>query len=151
MTSQHPADPGQPAAYWTRLAYESIIRFTRQEQQRRGFTQPQFWILRHLSPEDLCPDGEGRTVEQLEAAMREYLRPEDDLQAESDALIRRGCLARDGDGDRLNITEAGEALRLEIKAATPEIRALIHDGVHDDDYVAALRVLQRLIDNTSAP
>ena len=30
----------QPAAYWTRLAYESIIPFTRAEQLKRGFTTP---------------------------------------------------------------------------------------------------------------
>jgi hypothetical protein len=137
---------GQPAAYWTGVAYEALIAFTRRRQAEAGFTQPGFWLLRNLSANDLSPDGRGRTVPELEEAMRTYLRAEDDLAAEAAVLAGQGLLTRDDDG-RWWITEAGEAARLEMKKAAPAIRARIHEGIDDADYVAALKVLGRLIAN----
>ncbi|WP_328474138.1 MarR family transcriptional regulator [Actinoplanes sp. NBC_00393] len=139
---------GQPAAYWTGVAYESLIAFTRARQAEHGYTQPQFWLLRHLSPSDLSPDGQGRTVDELRHEMRSYLRAEDDLAAEAEVLVDRGWLRLDGDDGRLWITEAGEAARVELKGYAPEIRRQIHEGIDDADYVVALKVLQRLIGNT---
>lgn len=136
---------GQPAAYWTGVAYQALIAFTRARQVEAGFTQPQFWLLRNLSANDLSPDGAGRNVRELEAAMRSYLRAEDDLAAEATALERRGWLTRAG--DRWSITDQGETARLEMKRAGPAIRARIHDGIPDADYVTALRVLGRMIAN----
>jgi hypothetical protein len=137
---------GQPAAYWTGVAYEALIAFTRRQQAAAGFTQPGFWLLRNLSANDLSPDGRGRTVPELEAAMSTYLRAEDDLAAEATALAGQGLLRADADG-RWWITEAGEAARLAMKAHAPAIRARIHEGIADADYVTALRVLGRMIAN----
>ncbi|MEU1586913.1 MarR family transcriptional regulator [Micromonospora sp. NPDC005710] len=143
------ADANQVAAYWTRLAYESIIRFTRDEQAKRGFTQPQFWILRHLSPRDLAPvDGAAVTIPQLQQAMAEYIRPDDDLASEAEVLLSHGWIHADHDG-HLRITDAGEAACLRMKQFAPEIRSQIHRGIDDEDYVAALRVLHTLIANTT--
>lgn len=150
MTDDHLSDDelaGQPAAYWTGVAYEALIAFTRARQAEAGFRQPQFWLLRNLSPNDLAPDRAGRTLPQLEAAMSSYLRAEDDLATEATELVRRGWLTRDG--DRLSITEAGEAARLEMKTAGPAIRARIHEGIADADYVTALKVLHRMITNVA--
>lgn len=138
---------GQPAAYWTWVAYESLIAFTRARQAELGFTQPQFWLLRHLSTDDLHPDGGGLTVPELRHAMRSYLRPEDDLDAEADVLVQRGWLTRDEDAT-LWITEAGEAARVRLKSHAPAIRARIHQGIDDADYVTTLKVLRQLIRNT---
>ncbi|MFD7455898.1 MULTISPECIES: MarR family winged helix-turn-helix transcriptional regulator [unclassified Streptomyces] len=138
----------QPAAYWTGLAYESLIAFTRARQAELGYTQPQFWLLRNLSREDLSPDGRGMTVPELRQAMASYLRPEDDLAAEAEVLLERGWLSRDADG-RWWLTKAGEAARVDLKQHAPAIRARIHEGVDDADYVTALKVLQRMIHNTS--
>lgn len=78
--------------------------------------------------------------------MAEYLREEDDLDAESTVLIARGWLVRDG--DRLRITEAGKSARVTIAGRIPAIRTLIHDGIDEADYVTTIKVLQRLIQNT---
>ncbi|AGK79215.1 Putative MarR-family transcriptional regulator [Streptomyces microflavus DSM 40593] len=137
----------QPAAYWAGLAYEALIGFTRDRQAELGFTQPQFWLLRNLSRNDLSPDGDGMTVPELQRAMRSYIRPEDDLAAESEVLVEGGWLTRDGDG-RLWITEAGEEARVGLKRHAPAIRERIHRGIDDADYVTALRVLQQMIRNT---
>lgn len=150
MTTNHVSDAelaGQPAAYWTGVAYEALISFTRARQAEHGYTQPQFWLLRNLSENDISRDGRGMTVPELRQAMSSYLRPEDDLTAEADVLLKRGWLRRDAD-ERLWITEAGEQARVDLKKHAPAIRAAIHDGIDDADYVTALKVLRQMIRNT---
>ncbi|MFF9870344.1 MarR family winged helix-turn-helix transcriptional regulator [Streptomyces sp. NPDC013953] len=136
----------QPIGYWTKVAYEAVIGHIRGEMAELGTSQPQYWLLRHLSVHDLNPDGRGRTVAQLVAQMREFLRDGDDLEAESGRLVERGWLRRD-DGGRLWITDAGETARVRIKEQAPRWRARLHDGVDDADYVTTLKVLRRMIEN----
>ncbi|MEV7519720.1 MarR family transcriptional regulator [Streptomyces sp. NPDC091371] len=148
-TTQHLTDTelaAQPAAYWTGLAYEALISFTRARQAELGHTQPGFWLLRNLSPNDLSADGEGMTIPQLQEAMSSYLRPEDDLAAEAEVLLERGWLTRDGDG-RLWIAEAGEEARVGLKQHFPALRGAIHEGIDDADYVTTLKVLRQMILN----
>jgi hypothetical protein len=150
MTVQDLSDAdlaAQPAAYWTGVAYEALIAFTRARQAELGFTQPQYWLLRNLSKRDLSADGEGMTIAELRQAMRTYLRGEDDLPAEASVLLARGWLRRDDDG-RLWITEAGDEARAGLARHAPAIRARIHDGIDDADYVTTLKVLRRMIRNT---
>lgn len=150
MTTQQISDAelaAQPAAYWTGVAYESLIAFTRARQAELGFTQPQFWLLRNLSSSDLSPDGRGMTVPELQQTMSSYLRAEDDLNAEAEVLLERGWLSRDGE-TRLWITEAGEDARASLKQHAPAIRARIHQDIDDVDYVTTLKVLRRMIQNT---
>ncbi|MBM0274915.1 MarR family winged helix-turn-helix transcriptional regulator [Micromonospora tarensis] len=140
----------QPAAYWTGVAYEALIAFTRARHVEFDFTQPQFWLLRNLSGNDISADGHGMTVTELELATSTYLRSEDDLEAEAGVLLDRGWLTRDDQG-RLWITEAGERARVDLKQHAPEIRARIHHGVDDADYVTTLKVLRQMIRNTGGP
>ncbi|MEN5073544.1 MarR family winged helix-turn-helix transcriptional regulator [Isoptericola cucumis] len=137
---------GQPAAYWTGVAYEALIAFTRAKQAAKGYTQPQFWLLRHLSANDISPDGAGMTVPELREAMSSYLRLEDDLAAEAEVLLDRGWLARDAD-DRLSLTHEGEQARVDLARNAPAIRAALHEGIDDADYVTTLKVLRRMIRN----
>ncbi|MGC9377588.1 MarR family transcriptional regulator [Streptomyces sp. MH13] len=137
----------QPAGYWTGLAYEAVISFVRARQAELGFTQPQFWLLRNLSKNDISPDGRGMTVPELQQAMSAYLRPEDDLEAEAEVLLGRGWLTRDAAG-RLWITASGEEARTGLQQHTPAIRDHIHRDIDDADYVTTLRVLQQMIRNT---
>ncbi|MEU3052621.1 MarR family winged helix-turn-helix transcriptional regulator [Streptomyces griseus] len=137
---------GQPAAYWTGVAYEALITYTRDRQAEKGYTQPQFWLLRHLSANDISPDGEGKTLPELQQAMASYIRPEDDLAVEAEALVERGWLNRDTDG-RLWLTEAGEQARVDLARNAPAIRAALHEGISDADYVTTVKVLRQLIRN----
>ncbi|MFE5613957.1 MarR family winged helix-turn-helix transcriptional regulator [Streptomyces sp. NPDC056470] len=149
MTTQQMTDAelaGQPAAYWTCLAYDALIAFTRARQREKGYTQPQFWLLRNLSANDLSPDGRGMTLPELRQAMSRYIRPEDDLAAESAVLVERGWLRRD-EGDRVWLTDEGERARTDLARNAPAIRAALHEGIDDADYVTAMKVLQRLIRN----
>jgi hypothetical protein len=150
MTTQHISDAElatQPAAHWTRLAYEALIAFTRARQAELGFTQPQYWLLRNLSKNDISPDGHGMTIPELQQAMSSYLRSEDDLEAEAEVLLERGWLTRDSE-ERLWITQAGDEARADLKKHAPEIRDRIHRGIDDADYVTTLKVLQQMIRNT---
>ncbi|MFI6514583.1 MarR family transcriptional regulator [Spirillospora sp. NPDC050679] len=115
--------------------------FIRAELVGLGLTQPQYWVLRNLSPHDLSPDGRGRTVAELVELMAGYLLPEDDVRLESHDLLARGLLRPDGD-ERLWITEAGEAARARVKEHAPAIGDRIRAGVSDEDYAAALAVLR---------
>ncbi|GAA0455333.1 MarR family winged helix-turn-helix transcriptional regulator [Streptomyces sp. NPDC046215] len=149
MTTQQVSDAelaGQPAAYWTGVAYEALIAYTRAQQAEKGYTQPQFWLLRNLSANDISPDGEGMTLPELREAMASYIRPEDDLAAEAEVLLKRGWLTRDAD-HRLWLTEEGEQARVNLARNAPAIRAALHEGIDDTDYVTTLRVLQQLIRN----
>lgn len=149
MTTQQISDAelaGQPAAYWTGVAYEALIAYTRDRIAEKGYTQPQFWLLRNLSANDISPDGEGMTLPELREAMTSYIRPEDDLAAEAEVLLERGWLTRDAD-HRLWLTEEGEQARVDLSRNAPAIRAALHEGIDDADYVTTLKVLQQLIRN----
>ncbi|MEW2353432.1 MarR family winged helix-turn-helix transcriptional regulator [Spirillospora sp. NPDC029432] len=149
MTTQQISDAElvkQPAAYWTGVAYEALIAYTRAQQAEKGYTQPQFWLLRNLSANDISPDGEGMTLPELREAMASYIRPGDDLAAEAEVLLERGWLTRDAD-HRLWLTEEGEQARVDLARNAPAVRAALHEGIDDKDYVTTLKVLQRLIRN----
>ncbi|SNS21258.1 MarR family winged helix-turn-helix transcriptional regulator [Actinomadura mexicana] len=146
MTTQH-ISAAQPAAYWTGVAYEALISFIRARLAEQGVTQPQFWLLRNLSKNDISPDGHGMTIPELQQAMSSYLRPEDDVRAEADVLLERGWLTRDAEG-LLWITESGDEARAGVKQNAPAIGALIHRDIDDADYATTVKVLQQLIRNT---
>ncbi|MFJ6482344.1 MULTISPECIES: MarR family transcriptional regulator [unclassified Streptomyces] len=153
MTTQQMSDvelAGQPAAYWTGIAYEALIAFTRARMTEKGHTQPQLWLLRNLSANDISPDGKGMTLPELRLAMASYIRREDDLAAEAEDLLERGWLTRDPE-DRLWLTEEGERARIDLARGAPAIRAALHEGVDDADYVTTLKVLQQLIHNAAGP
>ncbi|WP_410661864.1 MarR family transcriptional regulator [Amycolatopsis sp. lyj-84] len=149
MTTRQMSDvelAGQPAAYWTGVAYEALIAFTRARQAEKGYTQPQFWLLRNLSANDISPDGRGMTLAELREAMVSYIRPEDDLAVEAEALVERGWVTWDTE-NRLWLTEEGEQARVDLARNAPAIRAALHEGIEDTDYVTTVKVLQRLIRN----
>ncbi|MFD0023899.1 MarR family transcriptional regulator [Streptomyces sp. NPDC058382] len=153
MTPQQLSDAelaGQPAAYWTGVAHEALIAYTRARQSEKGYTQPQFWLLRNLSANDISPDGEGITLPELQEAMTSYIRPEDDLAAEAEALLERGWLTRDAE-HRLWLTPEGEEARVDLARNAPAIRATLHEGIDDADYITTVKVLHRLIRNAGGP
>ncbi|MGX1881231.1 MarR family transcriptional regulator [Streptomyces sp. NPDC055287] len=136
----------QPIAYWTHVAHEEVLAFIRGELAELGLSQPQYWTLRHLSVNDLSEDGTGRTVEELNESMREYLAPQDDLATDTEDMVVRGLLTRDATS-RLTITEAGEVAHARVKEHVPALRARIHTGIDDADYATTVRVLRRMMRN----
>lgn len=63
-----------------------------------------------------------------------------------DQLLHRDWLRTDTDS-RLHLTDAGEAARVRLRELATGLRAVIHEGVSDEEYVAALKVLRRMVAN----
>ncbi|MEU8544512.1 MarR family winged helix-turn-helix transcriptional regulator [Streptomyces sp. NPDC048717] len=160
-TDQAPADPvaaddmlaTQPVGYWAGLAHTAVTRHLRDAMARIDATQPQYWVLNHVKYRPEAPSREetvaaltpladgphdiGRVVDQL--IHRAWLRPEGSERSDSS-----------GAGQRLHLTEAGETARTRLRELATELRAVVHAGVSDEEYVAALKVLRRMIANVEA-
>ncbi|MER7622982.1 MarR family transcriptional regulator [Streptomyces sp. NPDC126503] len=153
ITDQAPADPAatddmlasQPIGYWSGLVHEAVTRRLRDAMARIDVTQPQYWVLNRVSAGPTPPSRE-EVVEQL--------TPLADGQHEVprviDQLLHRGWLRLDDAGQALLLTDAGEAARLRLRELATQLRAEIHRGVSDEEYVAALKVLRTMIANAGA-
>lgn len=67
-----------------------------------------------------------------------------------DDLLGKGWITAGPDG-RLTLTEDGRAGRARLAELAVDIRRQLHEGVSDEDYAAALKVLRRMIANAAAP
>ncbi|WP_424210606.1 hypothetical protein ACN20G_00090 [Streptomyces sp. BI20] len=98
------------------------IALIRTELTALGLTQPQYWILRHLAPNDLGSNTSARRLDELTDALEEYLLPGDDLLSDATDLMTRALITRTPDG-RLRITPAGQAAHTRVKDNIPAIKA----------------------------
>ncbi|MFD7547041.1 MarR family winged helix-turn-helix transcriptional regulator [Streptomyces sp. NPDC059578] len=132
----------QPIGYWSWATYEAVVPYIRAGLAEQGLTQPQWWVLNQLAEH---PDG--RDLKDLAAFLGGYLDVgEEGIEAETRDLVSRG-LAGSDENERIRITDPGETLRKKAAEFQAGRMATIHDGVSDEEYVAALKVLQRMIDN----
>ncbi|MFG2650103.1 MarR family winged helix-turn-helix transcriptional regulator [Streptomyces sp. NPDC048436] len=134
--------PDQPIGYWASAAGSAVVHHIRTTLAELGVTQPQWWILSQLVAGD-----EGRDRAAVLATLRGYLGVGDGpLNHDINALRERRLLAEDA-GGRLRVTDAGRALQAEISARQHKLRAQIHEGVTEEEYIQTLKVLQRMIHN----
>lgn len=138
-----PALAAQPAAYWTWAATRALLHHVRDALARVDITQPQWWTLNHVAAAEhgLTRD-EVRT--RLDAFLDDY--GPDDMGHAVDSLLHRGWLGADDTG-RLTLTDAGRAAKDQTRDLVAHLRAEIHAGISDEEYAAALTVLQRMIRN----
>ncbi|MYS57189.1 MULTISPECIES: hypothetical protein [Streptomycetaceae] len=146
---QAPADPTatddmlttQPIGYWSGLAHTAVTRQLRDAMAKIDITQPQYWVLNRVK---YAPAAPSRTE------VVDQLTPLADGQHEIPRvlgqLLHRGWLRTDAD-QRLHLTDAGETARVHVRELVTELRALVHEGISDEEYVAALKVLRRMIAN----
>ncbi|WP_433545607.1 MarR family winged helix-turn-helix transcriptional regulator [Streptomyces sp. CA-294286] len=142
-----PADPSaadadlasQPVAYWTGIASNAVKNLLRDSMARYDVTQPQWWVLNRV---DAAP----ATRPEVIAALADVADNPYDISRVIDQLLHRGWLAADPQ-DRLSLTESGRAGKAEIKQLVTRLRAQVHEGVSDEEYVAALKVLRRMTAN----
>lgn len=130
------------------IAHRAVMSYIQSRLAALGLTQPQYWVLRHLCPTDPAPDAAGRTVAELATLMRAYLDDGHDPEPDVAALVADGAVTRDTNG-RLALTEAGRRAHARVKEQAPAIHDRIHDGIEDADYATMLRVLRRIIHNTT--
>ncbi|MFJ2745533.1 MarR family winged helix-turn-helix transcriptional regulator [Streptomyces sp. NPDC087440] len=146
-TPQHAADPqaadadlaSQPVAYWTGVASNAVKNLLRDSMARHDVTQPQWWVLNRVA-------GGPATRDEVVSGLAEVADNPYDISRVVDQLLHRGWLAADAEG-RLSLTDAGQVGRAEVKELVTSLRAQVHEGVTDEEYVAALKVLRRMTAN----
>ncbi|MEU7725536.1 MarR family winged helix-turn-helix transcriptional regulator [Streptomyces sp. NPDC040724] len=148
-TDQAPADPGadddvlatQPVGYWSGLAHAAVTRHLRDAMARIDVTQPQYWVLNRVNGGTAPPSREEVVTQLTPLADGPY-----EIARVIDHLLHRGWLRLDA-GQRLHLTDAGEAARVRLRGLVTEVRAVVHQGISDEEYVAALKVLRTMVAN----
>ncbi|MFE2560862.1 MarR family winged helix-turn-helix transcriptional regulator [Streptomyces sp. NPDC059352] len=148
-TDQAPADPAatddalatQPVGYWSGLAHAAVTRHLRDAMAGIDATQPQYWVLN-------CVNGEtgAQSREEVVSRLTPLADGPHEIARVVDQLLYRGWLGTDEE-QRLRLTDAGEAARLRLRELVTELRAEVHEGISDEEYVAALKVLRRMVAN----
>ncbi|MEV0370825.1 MarR family winged helix-turn-helix transcriptional regulator [Streptomyces sp. NPDC050636] len=149
ITDQAPADPavtddmlaGQPIGYWSGLAHTTVTRHLRDAMARIDVTQPQYWVLNCVNAWPTAPSRAEVATQLTPLADGPH-----DIARVVDQLLHRDWLRLDT-GQRLHLTDAGEAARLRLRELVTELRAVVHKGISDEEYVAALRVLRTMVAN----
>ncbi|MEU3479391.1 MarR family winged helix-turn-helix transcriptional regulator [Streptomyces sp. NPDC033754] len=148
-TDQAPADPSaadealatQPIGYWSGLAHDAVTRHLRDAMARIDVTQPQYWVLNRVNGGPPAP-----SREEVVSQLTPLADGPHEIARVVDQLLHRGWLRAD-DTLRLHLTDAGEAARVRLRDLVTELRAEVHAGISDEEYVAALKVLRRMVAN----
>ncbi|MFD3515209.1 MarR family winged helix-turn-helix transcriptional regulator [Streptomyces sp. NPDC058657] len=138
----HAADAdlaSQPVAYWTGVASTAVKNLLRDSMAHYDVTQPQWWVLNRV---DAAPSTRAEVI----AALADVAETPYDIPRVIDQLLHRGWLTADPQ-DRLSLTESGRSGKAEVKQLVTRLRAQVHEGVSDEEYVAALKVLRRMTAN----
>ncbi|PYC65669.1 hypothetical protein C7C45_27710 [Micromonospora arborensis] len=150
-TDQAPADPAatddmlatQPIGYWSGLAHAAVTQHLRDAMARIDVTQPQYWVLNRVDGGPVAPSREEVVLQLTPLADGPH-----EIARVIDQLLHRGWLRVDA-GQRLQLTDAGEAARVRLRELVTELRAVVHKGVSDEEYVAALKVLRTMVANVA--
>ena len=148
LTDQAPADPAatddtlatQPIGYWSGLVHTAVTRRLRDAMARIDVTQPQYWVLNRVHGGPVSP-----TREEVVAQLTPLADGPQDISRVVDQLLHRGWLSEDG--QRLHLTADGEAARVRLRELATGLRAEVHRGISDAEYVAALKVLRTMVAN----
>ncbi|MEI7034811.1 MarR family winged helix-turn-helix transcriptional regulator [Streptomyces pratensis] len=146
-TDQAPANPAvaddmsatQPVGFWCGLTHTTVTQHLRDAMAEIDVTQPQYWVLNRVHGGPTAPSREEAVAQLAHLADGPH-----EIARVVDQLLHRGWLRAD-DGQRLHLTEAGEAARARLRELATEVRAVVHRGISDEEYVAALRVLRTMV------
>ncbi|MFF0446960.1 MarR family winged helix-turn-helix transcriptional regulator [Streptomyces sp. NPDC004609] len=132
----------QPIGYWSWAAHDAVVTHIRAELAGLGLSQPQWWVLSQLAE---SPEGRDRT--ELAGFLQGYLGVGGPaIGDEIDTLLGRDLVALGPDG-LLRTTASGAGLQARAAERQRAVRAGIHEGIEDEEYVRTLKVLQRMIHN----
>ncbi|MFJ2649414.1 MarR family winged helix-turn-helix transcriptional regulator [Streptomyces sp. NPDC087420] len=148
-TDQAPADPAasddalatQPVGYWSGLAHAAVTRHLRDAMARIDVTQPQYWVLNRVHGGPTAPSREEVVTQLTPLADGPH-----EIARVIDQLLHRGWLHIEA-GEYVHLTDAGEAARVRLRELVTELRAVVHRGISDEQYVAALKVLRTMVAN----
>ncbi|SCE00440.1 hypothetical protein GA0115249_112053 [Streptomyces sp. PpalLS-921] len=129
----------QPIGYWSGLAQAAVPRQLRDAMAKIDVTQPQYRVLNRVNGGACGAESRGGRHPADAAGGR----------AARDRSCRRPAapprLAQDRRRQRLRLTDAGEAARARLRELVTELRGVVHEGISDEEYVAALKVLRRMV------
>lgn len=135
----HEGEHGQ----WSWAAHEATVTHIRSALAEHGLVQPPWWMLDQL--DEAGEEGLGRT--ELVTMLSGYLDTgADGMEEAVEGLLERGLVTEDS-GARLRAAPEGRALREMAYARVSRASAEIHEGIPEAEFVAALKVLQRMIQN----
>ncbi|MFD8554272.1 MarR family transcriptional regulator [Streptomyces fradiae] len=148
-----PADPAapdedlaaQPIGYWSHVVHKAVIRRLRDAMADLDLTQPLWWTLNRLAAAG--PGGASR--EELAAGLVALADDPDEIPRIPARLAYRGWTTEDEEGV-LRLTGEGAAAHARTRVLVTDVRARLHEGVTDEEYAAALRVLRRIARNAEA-
>ncbi|MFJ9033800.1 MarR family winged helix-turn-helix transcriptional regulator [Streptomyces sp. NPDC102274] len=148
-TDQAPADPAatddmlatQPVGYWSGLAHASVTGHLRDAMAKIDVTQPQYWVLNRVNGGPAAP-----SRQEVVTQLTHLGGGQQEIARVVDQLLHRGWLRIDA-GQCLHLTDAGEAARARLRELVTELRAVVHKGISDEEYVAALKVLRKMVAN----
>ncbi|CAL9502223.1 MarR family transcriptional regulator [Streptomyces sp. enrichment culture] len=132
----------QPIGYWSGVVNKAVLRHLRDAMAGLDITQPLWWTLSRLAAAG--PDG--ATREALAAGLAPLADDPDESPRVPARMAHRGWVTEDEEGV-LRLTDAGLAAYARMKALAADVRARLHEGVPDEEYAAALRVLRRIARN----
>ncbi|APY85873.1 MarR family transcriptional regulator [Streptomyces alfalfae] len=143
-----PADPdaadaalvSQPIGYWSGAVHRAVTRRIRDAMARMDVTQPQWWTLNRVAADP------GPTRETVAAQLAEVADGPYEIPRVVDQLLHRGWLLVDPE-QRLFVTDEGREAMGRVTGLVTSLRAEVHDGVSDEDYVTTLRVLRTMLGN----
>lgn len=130
----------QPVGYWSGAVHRAVVNRLRDVLAGIDVTQSQWWVLTRVDT------GDGLTREDIVAQLTEVAETPHEVPRAVDQLLHRGWVETD-DARRLRLTDFGRAAQGRIKELVTGLRAEVHEGISDEDYVTALRVMRRMIGN----
>ncbi|MET8843236.1 MarR family winged helix-turn-helix transcriptional regulator [Streptomyces rubiginosohelvolus] len=133
----------QPIGYWSWAAHEATVTHIRSALAEHGLTQPPWWVLNQLEEAGEA----GRDRAELVTMLSGYLDTGTDGMEEAVDAVREQRLVTEDSASRLRLTPEGRALREKALARVARASAEIHEGIPEAEFVAALKVLQRMIHN----
>jgi DNA-binding MarR family transcriptional regulator len=131
---------GQPVGYWSGAVHRAVVNRLRDVMAGIDVTQPQWWVLTRV---DI---GDGLIREGIAAQLTDVAESPYEVPRAIDQLLHRGWVEMDG-ARRLRLTDVGRAAQGRIKELVTSLRAEVHEGISDEDYVTALKVMRRMIGN----
>ncbi|GHA44482.1 hypothetical protein GCM10010329_78940 [Streptomyces spiroverticillatus] len=130
--------------YWAGAAQQAIVGHMNDSLEQLGIRQPHAWSLFRVG------ESEGRFTRGEAAKKVAETRPYVDVSVIDGAigdLVEWGWLAEDQRG-RLTLTEAGTTAWKQVTGEViPGAQTRLRAGVSDEEYVAAIKVLRRMITN----
>ncbi|MEU4622104.1 MarR family winged helix-turn-helix transcriptional regulator [Actinoplanes sp. NPDC023801] len=130
----------QPIGYWSGALHKAVVKRLRDAMARIDVTQPQWWTLTRVDA------GDGLTREDVAIQLADVADSPDEVPRAIDQLLHRGWIGADEAG-KLHLTDEGRVAQGRTRDLVAGLRAQIHEGITDEEYVTALKVMRRMISN----